>query len=254
MNDIVEHQNNAPTIMPTTGAVTPIDLLRHAMNSGADLDRLDRLMEMQQRWEADMARKAFAEDMARFKAEKLVVGKDKHVRFKTSNGVTEYDHATIGNVCDVIVPALAKFGFAHRWDSEQRDGLIIVRCVITHRLGHSQSTTLQAAPDASGGKNGIQSIISAQTYLQRHTLLAATGVATKDQEDDDGKFGSTDTKLADEWIAKVKACKTDAEVLSVWAAGVGIIEASGDTHAYDEFKNAVAVRRADFEKKGGKND
>lgn len=151
-----------------------------------DITRLEQLLAVKERWEANEARKAFAEDMARFKAKPLSIYKDKHVSFKTDKGRTDYDHATIGNVCEVIVGALAEFGFSHRWDLEQRDGQVVVACVITHRLGHSQTTTLHAAPDASGGKNGIQSIVSAKTYLQRHTLLAATGMATKDQLDDDG--------------------------------------------------------------------
>lgn len=175
--------------------VTPTDLLIHAMNSGADLDRLDRLMDLQMRYEADMARKAFADDMARFKAVPLTISKDKQVSFKTDKGRTEYMHATIGNVVSIIVPTLAEFGFAHRWDVEQRDGLVIVTCVITHRMGHSQSTTLMANPDSSGGKNAIQSVISAKSYLERHTLLAATGLATKDQVDDDGELAEARAEM-----------------------------------------------------------
>lgn len=227
-----------------SGAVTPADLLRHALDSGADLDRLEKLMDLQVKYEANEARKAFADDMARFKAKPLLIVKDKHVDFKTEKGRTQYDHATIGNVVDVIVPQLAEFGFSHRWDLEQRDGQVIVTCVITHRLGHSQSTTLMAAPDASGGKNGIQSVISTKTYLQRHTLLAATGAATMDQPDDDGVSAGLDTTLADNWIARVNAAPTDADVLKVWELGVAAIQAARDKHAYEEFKNAVAVRRA----------
>jgi hypothetical protein len=187
-NDIIISSEPRAVQAAPQNAVTPGDLLRHALDSGADLDRLEKLMDLQMRYEADIARKAFADDMARFKARPLAITKDKNVRFKTDKGWTEYDHATIGNVVDVIVPALAEYGFSHRWDLEQKDGQVVVTCVITHRLGHSQSTRLQASPDASGGKNGIQSIISAKTYLERHTLLAATGLATKDQPDDDGEL------------------------------------------------------------------
>lgn len=184
--ELVDVQPALPARQPAN-SVTPIDLLRHALDSGADLDRLEKLMDLQQRWEADQARKAFADDMARFKARPIEIAKDKLVSFKTDKGRTEYMHATIGNVVETIVPILAEFGFSHRWDMDQRDGLVIVTCVITHKLGHSQSTTLKASPDQSGGKNSIQSIISTKTYLERHTLLAATGLATKDSEDDDGQ-------------------------------------------------------------------
>lgn len=188
----------APQAPALPAAVTPADLLRIAVDSGADLDRLEKLMTLQERWEADQARKAFADDMARFKLKPLLVMKDKLVSYKNKDGgKTEYEHATIGNVVDVIVPQLAEFGFSHRWDLEQREGQVIVTCVITHRLGHSQKTTLMAAPDASGGKNGIQSVISAKTYLERHTLLAATGAATRDQPDDDGALAEMQQMAAE---------------------------------------------------------
>lgn len=185
--ELVDVQSILPA-RQQANSVTPIDLLRHALDSGADLDRLEKLMDLQQRWEADQARKAFADDMARFKARPLEIVKDKRVGYETDNGgFVGYMHATIGNVVETIVPILAEFGFSHRWDMDQRDGLVIVTCVITHKLGHSQSTTLKASPDQSGKKNPIQSIISAKTYMERHTLLAATGLATKDGEDDDGQ-------------------------------------------------------------------
>ena len=183
--DLIVSESNAVQAA-SNRAVTPGDLLRYALDSGADLDRLEKLMDLQQRHEANEARKAFADDMARFKSKPLAIYKENRVSYGEGRNKTEYMHATIGNVVDVIVPALAEFGFSHRWDLEQDGGQVIVTCVITHRMGHSQSTRLQASPDASGGKNGIQSIISAKTYLERHTLLAATGLATKDQPDDDG--------------------------------------------------------------------
>jgi hypothetical protein len=52
--------------------------------------------------------------------------------------------------------------------------------------GHHEETTLSSSPDDSGGKNSIQAIGSAVTYLQRYTLLALTGLATREQ-DNDGK-------------------------------------------------------------------
>jgi hypothetical protein len=43
---------------------------------------------------------------------------------------------------------------------------------------------LSGEPDASGQKNKIQQVGSTVTYLQRYTLLALTGLATHDQDDD----------------------------------------------------------------------
>src|SRR5690606_41311756 len=55
---------------PQTTAVTPMDLLDRAMQRGMDAEALGKLLDLQQRWEADQARKAFVQAMAAFKAER----------------------------------------------------------------------------------------------------------------------------------------------------------------------------------------
>lgn len=242
--EIIPH---APASVPAVpAAATPADMILYVMQNGGTIEQLEKFYALQQRYEADQARKAYVEDMAQFKLNPPTILKDKHVSFKTSTGKTEYDHATIGNVTNAIIGALAKHGFSHAWKTEQRDGLVIVTCTITHRQGHSESVTLQASPDASGGKNGIQSIISAQTYLQRHSLLAATGLATHDQTDNDGR-AALDTTLADKWIEQAKKAATVEDLDRVWAGAIKEITAAEDRNAYSEVKKACVERRAEIE-------
>jgi hypothetical protein len=182
MNDVIEMERRQAAV--TTTGTTPSDLLRMAVEQGADIAKLEQLMALQERWEANQARKAFVSAMAEFKRNPPEILKDKHVAFKG----TEYNHATLGGICSVVIDALAANGFSHRWETEQPDsGMIVVSCVLTHSLGHSESTTMKAPPDNSGSKNAIQSIGSAITYLQRYTLLAACGLATNEIQDDDGR-------------------------------------------------------------------
>jgi hypothetical protein len=240
-------QREQQLMAQSTGAVTPVDLLRRALDSGADLDRLERLMDLQQRYEENEARKAYVADMAAFKLNPPEIVKDKLVGYKNKDGtVTGYTHATLGNVTGAIIAGLAQQGFSHRWDTEQQGANVAVTCILTHRMGHSERTTLTAAKDDSGKKNNIQQMASAITYLQRYTLLAATGLATKDQGDDDGAGAELDTSLADNWIARVRAAPTDADVVKVWEVGIAAIEKAKDRHAYTEFKEAVATRRAEL--------
>jgi len=227
-------------------AITPGHLLQIAIDKGADLERLEKLMDLQVKYEANEARKAYVADMAAFKLNPPEIIKDKQVGYKDKNdNFVGYKHATLGAVTSAIVDGLAKHGFSHRWDTRQEGGVVIVTCIITHRMGHSESTTLSAQKDDSGKKNQIQQMASAMTYLQRYTLLAATGLATHEQ-DDDGAAAELDTALADKWITKVKDAQTDEEAVNVWNAGIAEIEAAKDRHAYAEFKQAVAARRAEL--------
>lgn len=183
---LVEQPRNE--LMPIL-AITPATLLQMAVQQGADLTKLEKLMDLQERWEANQARKAFVEDMAAFKANPPDIFKTNHVKF----GNTEYMHATLSNVTDAVCIGLANHNLSHRWQVEQREGRIAVMCIITHVQGHSESVRLESSADSSGGKNSIQAIASAITYLERYTLLAACGLATKDMQDDDGR-GAEDAR------------------------------------------------------------
>lgn len=171
--------------------VTPGDLLRIAVEKGADLDYLGKLMDLQERWEANEARKAFVAAMAAFKAEPVKILKNKQVYFQSQKGVTNYWHAELSDVTNAVGPAMAKHGLTFDWDVHQQSGKIVVDCVVTHSMGHFKKVTMEGPLDATGNKNAIQQAGSTVTYLQRYTLLSAIGMATQGA-DDDGNDGAPD--------------------------------------------------------------
>jgi hypothetical protein len=171
----------------TTGQqITPMDMLQMAVSQNADLDKLEKLMALQERWEANEAKKAYVAAMNAFRADPPVIYKDKKVKFDTSKGTTEYSHALLENAAEIIGASLTKHGLSFRWDCEQIEGQVKVTCVITHAQGHSERVTLQAGLDQSGGKNNIQALGSTVSYLERYTLFAATGMAPKGMDNDGG--------------------------------------------------------------------
>ena len=162
----------------------PERILELAIKQGAPLESLEKYLEMKRADEAYEAKKAYTASMAAFKKNPPKIHKDKHVSFTTSKGTTAYNHATLANVTEKINSALSTHGLHASWRTDQKDKLITVTCTITHELGHSESTSLSASPDESGGKNSIQAIGSSVSYLCRYTLLALTGLATYDQDSD----------------------------------------------------------------------
>lgn len=220
--------------------VNPMSILQLAIEKGASIDQLERLMAMQERFEANQAKKAFNAAMAQFKENPPKISKNKHVKF----GTTEYDHATLNHVTEQITEALSKVGISHKWAADQQEQ-IAVTCVLTHQLGHSESTTLRAAPDSSGGKNGIQAIGSTVTYLQRYTLLAATGMAAG--LDDDGKAAA---RLPDEdFISSVEAIENSGTLQSLqkaFAVAYKQAEAAKDSKAMSEFIQCKDKRKAEI--------
>lgn len=203
---------NQVTLLPQPADMTPMQMLQVAVSNGVDTEQIKQLMDLQREWKADRAREAFVQAMTAFRAEPLKVGKDKHVRYvsKRTGDVTEYNHATLAQVVDAAVVALSRHGLAHRWETKQEGNLISVACILTHVMGHSERVSLSAPADDSGGKNSIQAVGSTVTYLQRYTLMAITGLAAKDQ-DDDGRGSEAETVTIDQATAikdKIAEVKT----------------------------------------------
>lgn len=184
MNAVIK-QEIVPKAEPSGAAITPMQMLEIAVNKGADLDQLQKLMDLNDRWQANEARKAFVTALSAFKAEPPTVTKNKRVSFGgRSGGGTEYDYATLPQVVDAIAPELSKYGLSHTWSTSQSETNISVTCSLTHIMGHSESVTLSAPADQSGSKNAIQAIGSTVSYLSRYSLLCITGLAVDDMDDD----------------------------------------------------------------------
>jgi hypothetical protein len=168
--------------------LTPMQLMQMAVEKGVDAAQLNALLDLQQRWEADRARKAFVVSMAEFKRSPPKIKKNRHVGYtsRRTNETTDYDHATLDEVCNTLDPALSAVGITYDWETKSDGQIITVTCILTHEMGHEKRTTLQAGPDTSGNKNPIQAVGSTVTYLERYTLLAACGLATEGQDDDGG--------------------------------------------------------------------
>lgn len=210
-NEIIEGTVIDSTPARQSSAMTNpyLAMAQQALSAG-QVEHVEKLLDLQFKWEANEQRKAFVSAMSDFKAEPITIVKAKRVSFKTSSGFTEYDHAELVDVTNAIVPAMARHGLSHRWTVKQEGGAITVECVVTHRNGHSESVSMTAPPDTSGGKNTIQSIASTKTYLERYTLLAATGVATGGELDNDGRGDPNHSEYADEpepdysdWLAGI---------------------------------------------------
>lgn len=165
--------------------VSPMTILQQAVAAGAGVDQLERLLTLQERWEATLSRKSFDAAMAALRGDLPTIVKRSQVDFTTAKGRTNYRYEDLPSVTEAVSPAMAKHGLSFRWRTDStKPGVISVTCIVSHAAGHSEETTLSCQADDSGNKNDIQAIGSAVTYLQRYTLKAAIGIAAG--ADDDG--------------------------------------------------------------------
>jgi hypothetical protein len=187
-------------------------LLTHAVQNGASVETMEKLMALHERYEANQARRAFDQAMASAKAEIPVISKNRTVDFTGRTGVrTHYKHEDLGEIARTVDPILAKHGLSYRFRTTSAvNEPVSVTCIVSHRDGHSEENTLLGPRDESGNKNAIQSVGSTITFLQRYTLKAALGLAAA--ADDDGKASSDEPKadtISEDQIAELQAMIDD---------------------------------------------
>jgi hypothetical protein len=156
--------------------VTPMDMIQRAVDSGASMEVLEKMMALQERWEANQARKAFDAALAAAKSEIPVI-----VRNATAHNSKKY--ADFAAIASVVAPILGRHGLSYRFQTVQTEKITVTCLLFGH--GHSEGNTLSGLPDTSGNKSGMHALGSTLTYLQRYSLVQALGLAAAN--DDDGK-------------------------------------------------------------------
>lgn len=181
-----EQPIQAPQII-SSSVVHPGELLRMAMSTGRDLAFIDRLMDLQERWEAQQARKAFNIAMAKFHEQRVKVTRSAVVKQGPMNGTP---YAKLSDFVGAVAEPLAAAGLSISWRLvvQEKDWLEVA-CVVRHVQGHEEVTRMSGPPDQSGAKNAIQARASTVSYLEKYTLKMALGLAEQD-DDDDGQGGA----------------------------------------------------------------
>lgn len=240
ISSIIPHEEPAPSRAPV-----PLQLIERAIQSNASMEVVERLFALQERHEANEARRQYVQALAQFKALGLRVHKDKTVN--QGSGRPSYKHATLSNIIETVSPALADCGLSATWQTAQDANTITVTCILRHSAGHAESVSLSGQPDQGPGRNALQAVGSTITYLQRYTLMAITGVAASDQ-DDDGRGGDRGAQYitdeqADEVTALLHATGSDFEGFLKWA-GVETVHEIGRK----DFRRVMAALEAKAKK------
>ena len=159
----------------------PMALLELAISKDADIDKLEKLMELKERLDRNEASKAFKRAIVEFQGNKPELRKTKGVFMK---GEYRFSFIPLPKIQKAIDPVLSKADVSYRWEQAENDDRITITCIVSHVDGHEERTSMSSDRDGSGSKNTIQSIGSAVSYLKRYTLEGALGLSA--DEDTDG--------------------------------------------------------------------
>jgi len=176
---------------------------RAAMNPEVDMDKMERLLEMQERIVKRNAEMAFNAALAEMQSEMPLITKDAEIKV---NGQVRSKYASFENINETVKPILQKYGFAVSFRTETSDS-IKVTGILVHKDGHREQTDMVLPVDASGSKNAVQAIGSSVAYGKRYVLCALLNISTGDDDDARG----TVAKLSDEQIANIEALIEETE-------------------------------------------
>lgn len=215
MNEVID-------AAPVAVSSNPNALLAIAVQQGADLDKLERLLALQERWEKNEAAKAYSAAFAGFKAEAVRIIKNKQV---TDGPLKGKAYAELFAVVNAITPALSAHSLHASWKiTKDEKDWIEVTCTVKHVGGHSESVSMGGPPDTGGAKNGIQARASTVSYLERYTLKAITGLAEQGDDNDgasNGRPPASSAPPADEALideGRDKALGGMKELTAWWGA------------------------------------
>jgi hypothetical protein len=209
MTNAVEKYDESPVNVPaiqvseTNALIAMIE--RAAANSAVDVDKMERLLLMQERV---MDRRAKAEfDAALAVMQPTLPQVDRNGRIiilsKEDRAAGRQDakpqqstpYALWEDINLAIGPCLAANGFALSFRTgTSPEGKITVTGVLSHKQGHREETTITLMHDSSGSKNSVQAIGSSISYGKRYTaglLLNITSRAPGEADDDGKAAGAT---------------------------------------------------------------
>lgn len=220
------HRADAPSALAVRD---PEELLRFAVEKGADVGTIERLMTVRRELNAEKAKAAYDAAMAAFQAECPVIEKNKGVPDRS--GATAYKYAPFEHIIATVKPFLQQHGFSYTLDTdtESAQGWVIAKCLITHCGGHFTTST---AKFPLGTKTGIMSetqvYAAALTFASRRVFCNAFGIVTAG-EDMDGR--TANPKPAGPSALQPSEAETKALAKELWDT---LRSVRGDKHNWNE--------------------
>ena len=165
----------------SNGITNPLVLLQAAIERGLDPDKLGKLMDLAERWEANQAAKEFGEAITRFQSLMPVVTKGNPVFDRHGNLI--YMFADFDDIMEIAQPILSQCGITVTFTTAWASGLMTTTCKV--RVGiHFESTPITLGLPAIPNANDAQKAGGALSYGQRYSFKAALNIRIKGEDND----------------------------------------------------------------------
>jgi len=181
------NKNEVAIPRSTDPVISTIQMIeRAAVNPEVDIDKMERLMNMQERMMDRNAETEFNQAMSIAQSEVGFVNVD------LKNGQTHSKYASYVQMDRALRPVYTRRGFALSFNTEATDkpDMVRVLCYVTHKAGHTRNYSIDMPADGKGAKGGdvmtkTHATGAASSYGMRYLLKLIFNVAIG-EEDTDG--------------------------------------------------------------------
>lgn len=174
-----------PATVPESTTIFQV-IERAARDPNVDIDKLERLLQLQERMQERQATGDFDNAMADAQEQM------RQVRADANNPQTRSKYASYSQLDAALRPVYSRHGFAISFDTEPAaENYVRVVGRVSHRGGHRQRYQIDMPADGKGAKGNdvmtkTHATGSAVTYGKRYLLCMIFNVAIGNGTDDDG--------------------------------------------------------------------
>jgi hypothetical protein len=193
MTDNAVQIHEARAELPADPMVSMIE--RVAMDPNSDLAKLEKMLELKERHDAQNAKAAFDAAFSKASAEFPDIplnGENKHQKTR---------YALLKDILSGVRPILSRHGLALSFSTEVSADFVTVTAELSHESGHSKRNSIPLPRDTGAGRNAVQAVGSSQTYGQRYTAQAILGLSLGEDTEDDGAAATGNVVSPEQYIA-----------------------------------------------------
>lgn len=196
-------EREEPTETPASESTAIVLMIeRAASNPDVDVDKMERLLAMQERVFERRAKAEYTAALAALQPTLPVIHERGSIKDKA--GKVQSTYAKWEDVNECIRPILSAHGFSLSFRSGRDEAnRLTVTGVLSHAGGHSEEATLALPVDDSGSKNNVQGVGSSLSYGKRYTTFLLLNITTSG-DDDDGKRAGDGGAIDQEQVGKLQ--------------------------------------------------
>lgn len=172
---------------------------RLALDPRCDMEKLERLMALQERMEAKSALEAFNSAFAEMQCAMPSVEK------RTQNTHTKKMYADLDDINFAVRPVMAKFGFGVSFKIVNQAHGVSITGILMHKAGHREETTMLLPLDKGSQRSAVQEVGSTTTYGKRYVMCALLNITSGDDVDNDGYADTADQMITPAQAKQVQA-------------------------------------------------